>query len=153
MLADAERIELWRAVAGAVDVPVIAATGTNDTAHSVTLTRQAATRPARRASWWSRPTTTGPRRPGLSAHFRAVAAATDLPVMLYDIPVRPGRRIGRALTIELAREVPNIVAVKDATGDPAAAAASWPRAPTASRSTAATTPSPCRSWPWAAPGS
>ena len=63
-----------------------------------------------------------PSAAGLSAHFRAVAAATDLPVILYDIPVRSGRRIGTALTVELAREVPNIVGVKDATGDVAAAA-------------------------------
>ena len=47
-----------------------------------------------------------PSPAGLSAHFRAVAAATDLPVVLYDIPVRSGRRIGPELTLELAREVP-----------------------------------------------
>ena len=46
------------------------------------------------ASSSSRPTTTGPRRPGIFEHFRAVAeAAGDLPVVLYDIPVRSGRRI------------------------------------------------------------
>ena len=76
---------------------------------------------------------------GLSAHFRAVADSTDLPVILYDIPVRSGRRIGAALTLELARQVPNIVGVKDATGDVAGTARWWPRAPTGSRSTAATT--------------
>jgi 4-hydroxy-tetrahydrodipicolinate synthase len=59
---------------------------------------------------------------GLSAHFRAVAGASDLPVVLYDIPVRSGRRIGADLTIQLARDVVNIVAVKDATGDVASAA-------------------------------
>ena len=58
-----------------------------------------------------------PSAAGLSAHFRAVAGATDLPVVLYDIPVRSGRRIGPDLTLQLARDVPNIVAVKDATGD------------------------------------
>jgi 4-hydroxy-tetrahydrodipicolinate synthase len=63
-----------------------------------------------------------PSAAGLSAHFRAVAAATDLPVVLYDIPIRTGRRIGASLTLELAREVPNILAVKDSTGDEAAAA-------------------------------
>ncbi len=63
-----------------------------------------------------------PSPAGLSAHFRAVAGATDLPVVLYDIPVRSGRRIGPELTVQLAREVPNIVAVKDATGDVASAA-------------------------------
>ncbi len=63
-----------------------------------------------------------PSPAGLSAHFRAMAAATDLPVLLYDIPVRSGRRIGPELTIQLAREVPTIVGVKDATGDVASAA-------------------------------
>ena len=42
-------------------------------------------------------------------HFRAVAAATDLPVMLYDIPIRTGRKIATDVLLRLAREVPNIV--------------------------------------------
>ncbi len=121
VLTDTERIELFRAVAAAVDVPVVAATGTNDTAHSVHLTKEAAAAGADGVlvvtPYYNRPS-----RAGLSAHFRAVAAATDLPVVLYDIPVRSGRRIGAALTVELARDVPTIVAVKDATGDLAAAA-------------------------------
>jgi 4-hydroxy-tetrahydrodipicolinate synthase len=121
VLSDEERIELFRAVIGAVDVPVIASTGTNDTAHSVMLTREAEASGADGVlvvtPYYNRPSPAG-----LSAHFRAVAEATDLPVVLYDIPMRSGRRIGSALVVELAREVPNIVAVKDATGDVAAAA-------------------------------
>ncbi len=121
VLTDEERIELFRAVIGAVDVPVIASTGTNDTAHSVMLTREAEASGADGVlvvtPYYNRPSPAG-----LSAHFRAVAEATDLPVVLYDIPMRSGRRIGSALVVELAREVPNIVAVKDATGDVAAAA-------------------------------
>jgi 4-hydroxy-tetrahydrodipicolinate synthase len=121
VLTDAERIDLFRAVVDAVDVPVIASTGTNDTAHSVSLTKAArsvgvdgilAVTP-----YYNRPSAAG-----LSAHFRAVADASDLPVILYDIPVRSGRRIGAALTLELARQVPTIVGVKDATGDVATAA-------------------------------
>ena len=121
VLTDAERIDLFRAVAEAVDVPVIASTGTNDTAHSVLMTERArsvgvdgilAVTP-----YYNRPSPAG-----LSAHFRAIAEASDLPVLLYDIPVRSGRRIGADLTLELAREVPTIVGVKDATGDVAAAA-------------------------------
>lgn len=121
VLTDDERIELFRAVIEAVDVPVIASTGTNDTAHSVMLTKGAKASGAAGVlvvtPYYNRPSPAG-----LSAHFRAVAAATDLPVVLYDIPVRSGRRIGPDLTVELAREVPTIVAVKDATGDLAAAA-------------------------------
>ena len=121
VLTDAERIELFRAVVEAVDIPVIASTGTNDTAHSVMLTELAeavgvhgvlAVTP-----YYNRPSAAG-----LSAHFRAIADATSLPVVLYDIPVRSGRRIGPELTIELAREVRNIVATKDATGDVVGAA-------------------------------
>jgi len=63
-----------------------------------------------------------PSPAGLSAHFRAVAGASELPVVLYDVPVRSGRRIGPDLTLELACDVANIVAVKDATGDVASAA-------------------------------
>ena len=128
VLTDAERIDLFRAVIDAVDVPVIASTGTNDTAHSVMLTREAEAVGAHAilavTPYYNRPSPSG-----LSAHFRAIAGATGLPVILYDIPIRSGRRIGTALTIELAREVRNIVGVKDATGDVAAAATVVAEAP------------------------
>jgi 4-hydroxy-tetrahydrodipicolinate synthase len=64
-----------------------------------------------------------PSQAGLSEHFRAVAeAASGLPVVLYDIPVRTGRRIATTTLLRLAREVPAIVALKDAAGDPATTA-------------------------------
>ena len=60
-----------------------------------------------------------PSQAGIYEHFRAVAeAAGDLPVLLYDIPIRSGRRIETATMLRLAREVPAIVALKDAAGDP-----------------------------------
>jgi 4-hydroxy-tetrahydrodipicolinate synthase len=120
-LTDDEKLDLWRAVAEAVTVPVIANTGSNDTAHSVHLTRQAeglgvagvlAVTP-----YYNRPS-----QDGLEAHFRAIAAATDLPVMLYDIPVRSGRRISHDVMVRLATDVANIVAVKDAAADVAGTA-------------------------------
>jgi 4-hydroxy-tetrahydrodipicolinate synthase len=121
VLTDAERFDLFRAVVEVVDVPVIASTGTNDTAHSVLLTKEAkacgASAVLAVTPYYNRPSSAG-----LSAHFRAVADATDLPVLLYDIPVRSGRRIGTQLVVELAREVPSIVGVKDSTGDVAGAA-------------------------------
>ena len=121
VLSDAERVELFKTVIGAVEVPVIASTGTNDTAHSVKLTEEAAKCGADGVlvvtPYYNRPS-----RAGIAAHFRTVAAATDLPVVLYDIPVRSGRRIGTELIVELAHEVTNILAVKDATGDLPAAA-------------------------------
>jgi 4-hydroxy-tetrahydrodipicolinate synthase len=121
VLSDAEKRELWSAVAGAVTVPVVAGSGTNDTAHSVELTRVAAEAGAAGilavTPYYSRPP-----QSGLAAHFHAVAAATDLPVMIYDIPVRTGRKVAHDTLVALARDVPNIVAVKDAAGDPAASA-------------------------------
>ena len=121
VLTDDERISLFRAVVGAVTVPVVAATGTNDTAHSILMTKEAEAAGAAGVlvvtPYYNRPSAAG-----LSAHFRAVAGSSELPVVLYDIPVRSGRRIGPDLTVQLAREVPNIVAVKDATGDVASGA-------------------------------
>jgi 4-hydroxy-tetrahydrodipicolinate synthase len=113
---------------GAVDVPVIASTGTNDTAHSVALTK-AAKACGVDAVLAVTPYYNRPSAAGLSAHFRAVAAASDLPVS--STTSRSGRvgRIGTALTLELAREVPTIVGVKDATGDVAAAATVVAREP------------------------
>lgn len=121
VLTDPERIELFRVVREAVDVPLIAGATTNDTAHSVDMTR-AATEAGMDAILAVVPYYNKPPQSGLDAHFRAVAAATDLPVMLYDVPGRTGRKLATETTLTLAREVPNIVALKDAGGDPAATA-------------------------------
>lgn len=118
-LSDQEKLDLWAAASEAVTIPVVAGTTSNDTHHSVELTRKAlgtgiagvlAVTP-----YYNRPS-----QAGLDGHFRAVAeAAGDLPVMLYDIPVRTGRKIDHDTIVGLVRDVANIVAVKDATGDPA----------------------------------
>jgi 4-hydroxy-tetrahydrodipicolinate synthase len=116
-VTDEEDWELWRAVAEAVTVPVIAGTTTNDTAHSVHQTRKAeelgcdgilAVTP-----YYNRPS-----QEGIYAHFEAVASATSLPVVLYDIPVRTGRKIETPTLLRLADEISNVVAVKDAAGNP-----------------------------------
>ena len=121
VLTDPERIALFRAVIEAVTIPVVATSGTNDTAHSILMTREAEAAGAAGVlvvtPYYNRPSAAG-----LSAHFRAVADASALPVVLYDIPIRSGRRIGPELTVQLAREVPTILAVKDATGDVSSAA-------------------------------
>ena len=121
-LTDEERCDLIRAVAEAVTIPVLAGTGSNDTLHSIALTKTARGLGAAGvllvAPYYNRPP-----QAGIEAHFRAVAAATDLPVMIYDVPVRTGRRVSQDVLLRLFREVPNIVAFKDATGDPPAAAA------------------------------
>lgn len=121
VLTDPERIDLFRAVRAAVDVPLIAGATTNDTAHSIDMTK-AATEVGMDAILAVVPYYNKPSQAGLEAHFRAVAEATALPVMLYDVPGRTGRRLATPTALRLAREVPNVVALKDAGGDPAATA-------------------------------
>lgn len=121
-LTDDERRDLVRAVSEAVNIPVLAGMGSNDTAHTVALTREADGLGAAGVLLVS-PYYNRPPQAGIEAHMRAAAAATRLPVMIYDVPLRTGRRIDRAVLLRLFREVPNIVAFKDATADPPAAAA------------------------------
>jgi 4-hydroxy-tetrahydrodipicolinate synthase len=120
-LDDDEKLTLWRTVRAVVDVPLLAGTGTNDTRHSVELSRRAAATGVDGllvvTPYYNRPP-----QAGIEAHFRAVADATDLPVVMYDVPIRTGRRIVTDLIIRLAREVPTIVGLKDAAGDPGATA-------------------------------
>lgn len=121
VLDDAERFELWRAVAEAVTVPVVAGAGSNDTRHSIGLAR-AATEAGVDALLLVTPYYSRPSQRGIAEHFTAVSAASHLPVLLYDIPVRSGRRIELDTMLHLAKEVPNIVGVKDAAGDVAGTA-------------------------------
>jgi len=121
VLTDAERVDLWRAVAEAVTVPVLAGAGTNDTRHSIELTK-AATAAGVDGVLVVTPYYSRPSQTGLFGHFAAVAAATDLPVVLYDIPIRSGRRIAQATLLRLLDHAPNVVAVKDAAGDPVGSA-------------------------------
>ena len=121
MLTDDEQVAVWRAVRGAVDVPLIAGSGTNDTAHAAHLTSLAADA-GMNAVLIVTPYYNRPSQAGIEAHFRHVAAATELPVMLYDIPVRTGRKIANEVMWRLVDEVPNIWAVKDAFGNPAESA-------------------------------
>jgi 4-hydroxy-tetrahydrodipicolinate synthase len=118
VLTDDEKVALWRAVAEAVTIPVIAGTGSNDTEHSVTMTRRA-TETGVDGVLVVTPYYNRPSQAGIYEHFRLVAeAAGDLPVVVYDIPIRAGRRIGTQIMLRLAREVPAVVGLKDAAGDP-----------------------------------
>ncbi len=116
-LSDDEKIALFRSVVEAVGdrAQIVAGTGTYDTAHSVQLTKRAeevgchgimAVTP-----YYNRPS-----QEGLLAHFTAIADACSLPVVLYNIPSRTGRRI-EVDTIGRLADHPRIVAVKDAVGD------------------------------------
>jgi len=121
VLTDDEQVSVWRAVRAAVDVALIAGSGTNDTAHAAELTAHAEAA-GMDGVLLVTPYYNRPPQAGIEAHFRTVAGATALPVILYDIPVRTGRKISTEVILRLAREVPNIVAVKDAAGDPAGSA-------------------------------
>jgi 4-hydroxy-tetrahydrodipicolinate synthase len=113
----AEQLELLRAVLAAVGdrARVVAGVGTNDTAHTVELA-QAAHRAGASGALVVTPYYSKPPQAGLVAHFSAVADATPLPVMLYDIPGRTALAI-RAETLFRLAEHPRILAVKDAKGD------------------------------------
>jgi 4-hydroxy-tetrahydrodipicolinate synthase len=120
-LTDEEQIALWRTVRAAVDVPLIAGSGTNDTRHAAELTSAAADA-GMDAVLIVTPYYNRPSQAGIEAHFRHVCAATELPVIVYDIPVRTGRKIGSDLILRMANEIPNVVGLKDAAGDPGATA-------------------------------
>ena len=117
---DAEKSELLRAVVDAVGdrAHIVAGVGTFDTVHSIHLAEQAAKAGAHGLLVVT-PYYSKPPQAGVRAHFRAVADATDLPVILYDIPGRSAIPIATETMLELA-EHPRIVAVKDAKGDLAA---------------------------------
>jgi 4-hydroxy-tetrahydrodipicolinate synthase len=115
--SDEEKVTILEAVLEAVGerAKVVAGVGSNDTAHTIHAARAAATAGAHGllvvTPYYNRPTPAG-----LHAHFTAVAGATDLPVMLYDIPGRTGTPIATDTLIRLA-DHPRILAVKDAKGD------------------------------------
>jgi 4-hydroxy-tetrahydrodipicolinate synthase len=115
--SDAEKAELVRAVVEAVGdrAHVVAGAGTNDTRHSVELAR-AAEQAGAHGLLAVTPYYSKPPQEGLLHHFTAIANATGLPVMLYDIPGRSGVPIGTETMVRLA-EHPRIVANKDAKGD------------------------------------
>jgi 4-hydroxy-tetrahydrodipicolinate synthase len=116
-LSDAEKIELWEA---AVDLlrgraTVVAGTGTNDTAHSIELSERAAEIGVDGllvvTPYYNLP----PQR-AIVAHFEAVAEATELPIVVYNIPSRVVRNI-EPETIERLAAIPTVRAVKQANAD------------------------------------
>lgn len=115
--SDAEKDRLLRTVIEAAGgrANVLAGVGTNDTAHTIELARQAE-RAGADGLLVVTPYYNKPPQHGLVAHFTAVADATGLPVMLYDIPGRTGVPIATETLLQLAQH-PRIVAVKDAKGD------------------------------------
>lgn len=117
-LTHAETLDLFRAVVEAVGdgATVIAGTGKNDTAATVELTKEASGVGVDGiilvAPYYNRPS-----QRGLDRHFRMAAAATELPLLLYNIPSRTGVEIAPETLLRLAEEVDSIRGVKDAVGD------------------------------------
>lgn len=116
-LSKEEKISLIQFVVKSVNhrVPVIAGTGSNNTQESIEVSRQAEAIGAD-AVMLVAPYYNKPSQEGLYQHFRTIAEATTLPVMLYNIPGRTGVNVLPETIIELAK-TENIVSVKEASGD------------------------------------
>lgn len=129
-LTSAETLDLFRAVVQAVGdkAMVVAGTGKNDTAATIKATKDAATTGVDGIMLVS-PYYNRPNQLGLRRHFTASAGASDLPVMLYNIPSRTACEIAPETLLDLAATVDTIVAVKDAVGDMAKAGWLANRAP------------------------
>jgi 4-hydroxy-tetrahydrodipicolinate synthase len=115
-MTDNEKARLWElGVAECGDATVIAGTGTYDTHHSIELTRRASAIGVD-AMLVVTPYYNRPNRRGIKAHYEAVAAATDKPIVAYNIPSRTATDMPNDLLAELAR-IDNVVAVKQARYD------------------------------------
>lgn len=118
-LSNHEKLALLEAtveVAHRRGAPVIAGTTTYNTAESVEMSREAA-RLGVDGILGTVPYYNNPPQEGLFQHFRAIARAVDIPVILYNIPARSPRNMEASTTLRLAREVPNIIGVKEASAN------------------------------------
>ena len=115
-LTDEEKVSLFKAVVEAVGgrATVVAGTGSNDTHHSIELTKRAE-KAGVDAILAVVPYYNRPPQEGLYRHFEAIAKATSLPVILYNIPGRTGQNLSPETTARLAA-IENVVALKDSTG-------------------------------------
>jgi 4-hydroxy-tetrahydrodipicolinate synthase len=116
-LSDGEHQRVIETVVRTVEgrVPVLAGCGTNDTRRTLEAARRAAAAGADGLLVVT-PYYNKPNRSGMLGHFEAVARATPLPVVVYNVPGRTGQNLGAALILELAA-IPGVVGVKEASGD------------------------------------
>ena len=146
-LSDDEKLSMFSAVIEAVNVPVIAGTVGNNTAHSVELSLRAKALGVHGilslCPYYNRPS-----QAGIEQHLRAIAQAVDLPQVIYDIPVRTGRKVSSEVLLRLAHEEKNVIGLKDAAANPAETARVIKHRQI-SRCTAAMTVSPFRFCLWA----
>ena len=115
-LSHDEKLQLFRAVKEAVAVPIIANVGSNNTRSSIELARESAELGVD-ALLAVVPYYNKPSQEGLFQHFKAIAEATPLPLVLYNLPGRTSRNMEAATTARLS-EIPNIIATKESSGDP-----------------------------------
>jgi 4-hydroxy-tetrahydrodipicolinate synthase len=118
-LSNREKLALLEAtveVAHARGAPVIAGTTTYNTAESVEMSREAQHLGVD-GILGTVPYYNNPPQEGLFQHFKAIASAVDLPMIVYNIPSRSPRNMESSTTLRLAREVPNIVGVKEASAN------------------------------------
>ena len=96
-------------------IPVVAGAGSNDTKKAVHLSKLAKSAGAdgllHVTPYYNKPTPNG-----LVLHFKEIAKATDLPIIIYNVPGRTGSNVSPATIVRIAREVPSVVAVKEASG-------------------------------------
>lgn len=118
-LTHVEQGELFRAVRSAVDVPIVAGTGSNDTKAAKDLTERAV-KAGVDGLLVVTPYYNRPSQSALLDHFKHVAqAGSDLPVVVYDIPGRTGRKIETETLADMFNTIENVVALKDAAANPA----------------------------------
>ena len=117
-MTDEEQLDVIKCIVDTVNkrIPVIAGASTNDTRHSLSLAKGAQDMGAD-ALLIITPYYNKANRTGLKAHFKTIADAVDLPIILYNVPSRTGVNIAPDLVAELANECENIVAIKEASGD------------------------------------
>lgn len=116
-MTDAEHLECIKVAVEhtAGRVPVIAGTGSNDTRHGITLTKHAKELGAD-ATLQVTPYYNKATQKGLIAHFKAIGEATDLPMILYNVPSRTGMNMTPATVYELSK-LPYVVGIKEASGN------------------------------------
>jgi 4-hydroxy-tetrahydrodipicolinate synthase len=115
-LSQEEHKKVIDVVVDASTVPVIAGTGSNNTEEAVEFTKHAEDAGAAGCLLIT-PYYNKPNVKGLKGHFAKISDAVDIPLILYNIPSRTGQNISAETQVELAAEVPNLKAVKEASGD------------------------------------
>ncbi len=117
-LSNPEKIQIfkWAKKAAKNRGPIIAGTGTNDTADVIALSKEAAEAGVD-ALLLVTPYYNKPNQEGLYLHFKAIADAVDIPIMLYNVPGRTNVNLAAETVLRLARDCRNIVAVKEASGN------------------------------------